>query len=91
MIKDLETVLKPKTHFIKEIVRSAFFTCFLIIYAHSLPAQGVTFTNQSSLLGPFSGFGYSSCAVDMNGDYLDDVVRTNGQNLYIDYQDPNLG
>jgi len=39
-----------------------------------------------SELGSISSFSYEDCAVDMNGDYLDDVVRVTNGNLYIDYQ-----
>ncbi|MEM7101478.1 MAG: FG-GAP-like repeat-containing protein [Bacteroidota bacterium] len=46
----------------------------------------VTFTNSGSLLNPISGGGYEDCAVDMNGDYLDDVVRITNGHIYIDYQ-----
>ena len=53
----------------------------------SLPLIGqVSFTNQGNLLGNTSGFSYEDCAVDMNGDYLDDVVRVVNNGMYIDYQ-----
>lgn len=48
----------------------------------------VTFTDQSSMLNSTTGSSYEDCAVDMNSDGLDDIVRvTNGQ-LFIDYQQP---
>lgn len=75
----------------KLTLSSAILTCFLIISYSILPAQNPTFTNQSNMLGSFSGFSYSNCAVDMNGDYLDDVVRVTGNSIVIDYQDPVLG
>ncbi len=56
---------------------------------NSLGAQPapVIFSNQSSLLTNVQGFTYySSCAVDMNGDYLDDVVRVGDEAIYIDFQ-----
>ena len=46
----------------------------------------VTFTNQGILLSPISGSGYQDCAVDMNHDNLDDVVRVTDNGIYIDYQ-----
>ncbi len=53
----------------------------------SLAAQEpVYFTNQSALLGNTFGFTFSDCAVDMNGDFLDDIVRVASSKLYIDYQ-----
>lgn len=56
----------------------------------SLSAQEpVSMTNQSSLLNSIVGFGYNDCVVDMNGDFLDDVVRVTEQRLYIDYQQPD--
>lgn len=51
-----------------------------------LMAQNVTFTNQSNLLNPISGFNYTDCTVDMNGDFLDDVVRVTSNEIYIDFQ-----
>lgn len=35
---------------------------------------------------PIIGSGYSECVVDMNGDFLDDIVFVNGSNLDIHYQ-----
>jgi len=53
-------------------------------------SQPVTFTNNFLLLNPVSGFtAYRDCAVDMNEDQLDDVVRVGSKGLYIDYQRPN--
>lgn len=54
-------------------------------------AQEVTFTNSSGELGPITGSSYEDCAVDMNGDYLDDVVRVTSLGIYIDYQQPGGG
>lgn len=75
----------------KSVLLSAILTCFLLVTCNLLPAQAVTFTNQSTMLGTVSGFSYANCAVDMNGDYLDDVVRVSGSGIYVDYQDPLLG
>ena len=75
----------------KRAFLSAICTCLVLLTINSLPAQAPTFTNQSNLLGPFNGFSYSNCAVDMNGDYLDDVVRVSQTGITIDYQDPVLG
>lgn len=55
-----------------------------VLLSSGLSAQ-VTFTNQSNLLNP-ADFPYEDCAVDMNGDYLDDVVRVTSNGIYIDYQ-----
>ncbi|MBR9921024.1 MAG: T9SS type A sorting domain-containing protein [Bacteroidetes bacterium] len=54
-------------------------------FAERLQAQ-ISFTDNSNLLGTTSGFSYEDCAVDMNGDFLDDVVRVTGNGMYIDYQ-----
>lgn len=51
--------------------------------------QPVTFTNQGFLLNPIIGFSFSNCAVDMNGDFLDDVVRVKNSGLVIDFQQPD--
>lgn len=47
-------------------------------------AQMVSFSNEVSIIG--SGPSGHSCVVDMNNDYLDDVVRVSSNELYIDYQ-----
>ena len=52
----------------------------------SLNAQ-ISFTTNSSVLS--GSYGYPGCVVDMNGDDLDDVVRMNGSQLTIDYQQAN--
>ncbi len=44
----------------------------------------VSFVNQSDLIGNFSD--HSECAVDMNGDNLDDYVRVSSNGIGIDYQ-----
>ncbi|HEY3385304.1 MAG TPA: FG-GAP-like repeat-containing protein [Saprospiraceae bacterium] len=62
----------------------------LIFITLSLSSQPVTFTRQEQLLNPVSGFAsYADCAVDMNGDRLDDVVRVGNKGIYIDYQQSN--
>ena len=54
-----------------------------------LSGQNVTFVRQPQLLNPVSGFAaYADCTVDMNGDQLDDVVRTGNKGIYIDFQKP---
>jgi hypothetical protein len=50
-------------------------------------AQPVTFTPNDTLLQRITGFAnYADCVVDMNGDYLDDVVRIGSKGVFIDYQ-----
>ncbi len=66
----------------KKALLLAFVCCSLSLAAQ----EQVYFTNQSSLLGSTFGFTENDCAVDMNGDFLDDIVRTGSSNLYIDYQ-----
>ncbi|MFM1931361.1 MAG: hypothetical protein RL226_664, partial [Bacteroidota bacterium] len=54
----------------------------------ALNAQ-LTFTNVSAELQPISGFSNEDCAVDMNQDGLDDIVRVTNNGIYIDYQMPD--
>ncbi len=56
--------------------------CFLQL--NLLNAQ-VSFTNEGNLLGPATG-SIEDCAVDMNGDFLDDIVRVVNAKIFIDYQ-----
>lgn len=71
--------------YMKKITLS-FLLLFFTFYSQ---AQDVSFTNQNSLLdvGPIG----HSCVVDMNNDYLDDVVRVDAEadKLYIDFQQNN--
>ena len=65
-------------------------TAFLTICSVWIVAQPVSFTLDFYSLHPTSGFtSYPDCAVDMNGDYLDDVVRVGGKGFYIDFQQPD--
>lgn len=66
------------------------FTCLTFVCcAFGLSAQQVSFTNMADLLGNTPGSSYEDCAVDMNGDYLDDVVRVTNNMITIDYQQPD--
>lgn len=71
-------------------VTSALSALFLLFNVGGY-GQSVSFSNMSSMLGPISGYSYEDCAVDMNGDYLDDVVRVTSLGIYIDYQLPAGG
>ncbi len=59
-----------------------------ICFGLNIFSQLVSFSDQSSLLA--SGPSGHSCVVDMNNDYLDDVVRVSASEnkLYIDFQQP---
>jgi len=61
------------------------FSATMVLLSFGLQSQ-VTFTNQGSFLGPITGAPYEDQAVDMNGDYLDDVVRVVSGAVVIDYQ-----
>lgn len=54
-----------------------------------LAAQPVSFTNTPGLLGAASGNTTSDCAVDMNKDGLDDIVRVQNNGVNVDYQRPD--
>ncbi len=63
--------------------------CLIAGASVGLMAQQVSFTNMSSSLNSLSGSSYEDCAVDMNGDHLDDVVRVTTNMITIDYQQPD--
>ena len=68
-------------------MRKWFFFIALFLDCLDGSAQPVSFVYQSDLIHPVSGYvPYSDCAVDMNGDQLDDIVRVGNKGLYIDYQ-----
>lgn len=58
-------------------------SAFLLFAFMNLQAQQVSFTPNSTIL---SGGSIEDCAVDMNGDYLDDIVLINDGSLNISYQ-----
>lgn len=64
-------------------------TSIILLFSLSIFSQTVSFTDQSNLLGV--GPSGHSCVVDMNNDYLDDVVRVSASEnkLYIDFQQAN--
>ena len=51
--------------------------------------EPVSFTNQSGLLGAVTGGTVNDCAVDMNKDGLDDVVRVQNSGIHVDLQRPD--
>mgnify|MGYP000421190291 CR=1 FL=1 len=59
-----------------------FFSCCILPFA----SAQISFTTSSSTLGGTGVFSFEDCAVDMNGDYLDDVVRVTSNSIYIDFQ-----
>lgn len=62
----------------------------LVVCSQLMYAQPVTFSFESGRLNSVAGFtGYADCAVDMNDDRLDDVVRVGNKGIYIDYQQPD--
>ncbi len=65
-------------------------TLLVFISYLQVEAQPVAFTQRNELLNPVTGFsGYQDCVVDMNGDFLDDIVRIGGKGVFIDYQQPD--
>ncbi len=71
----------------KHFINSAIMMIIAVIPATML--SQISFTNQAASLGSLSGSSYEDCAVDMNGDYLDDVVRVTGNSVTIDFQQPD--
>ena len=64
---------------------SLFLFCYLIFW--DLCAQSVSFTDNTHMLQYIYGtMGQAKCAVDMNGDGLDDITRVSKNGLYIDFQ-----
>jgi len=75
------------------ILRRLFSLGLLLFCSLSMLAQQpVTFTNSSSQLANIGSGGFvPDCAVDMNNDGLDDVVRVRNNGLSIDYQNAGGG
>ena len=46
----------------------------------------ISFSNQFGLIPAIAGNSAEPCALDMNGDYLDDIVRVSGNELVISFQ-----
>ena len=65
--------------------------CYILIVLFSCAinvfGQSVSFSPDYYSLNSVSGFtAYADCGVDMNGDFLDDVVRVGGKGIIIDFQ-----
>lgn len=69
-------------------MKKIFIAAFWYLIAGTwLQAQPVIFVDSSELLQPVTGFvNYSDCVVDVNNDYLDDIVRVGEKGVFIDYQ-----
>ncbi|MDX1479314.1 MAG: FG-GAP-like repeat-containing protein [Saprospiraceae bacterium] len=77
----------PYVDFRRKIRIKTLVTSVLLGGVLSCFAQEVTFEYRPGLLNPVSGFtAFAECAVDMDGDGRDDVVRIGSKGLYIDYQ-----
>lgn len=63
----------------------------LLALSFSGYAQPVTFGSGGQQPASIAGNSYEDCSVDMNGDFLDDVVRVTSLGIYIDYQQPDGG
>jgi hypothetical protein len=86
-IQSLKKSLYLKPFLIMKYQYKNFIICFIsMLCFNGLSAQQVSFTNMGSNLGTTTGSSYEDCAVDMNGDYLDDIVRVTDNRIYIDYQ-----
>ncbi len=64
-------------------MKNSIFFLALLIYTSSF--SQISFTTE----GFISSGQYNICAVDMNGDYLDDIVSINSTNIQIFYQNPD--
>lgn len=62
-----------------------------LLSAPMLLAQSVSLVPNFDLLGDVAGFSFNNCAVDMNGDFLDDVVRVTDNGVFVDFQQPTGG
>ncbi len=69
-------------------MRKIFTSLALLVAVGSLNAQ-VTFVNQGTMLASIGTTSSGDCAVDMNGDGLDDVVRVISTGIHVDYQTAN--
>ena len=68
---------------------TTYFLGFIFLFLFGTIQAQVSFTSVGNALGSISGFSSEDCAVDMNGDYLDDIVRIANNTLNIDYQQPD--
>lgn len=62
------------------------FSALFLLCSFGVVAQSVSFTQTSGLIGSITGSSIRDCTVDMNGDYLDDIVRVQNDGINIDYQ-----
>lgn len=69
----------------KNNIKSYFSYLLLFLVIGETTAQ-FNYVVVDSLLSSTPSLSYQDCAVDMNGDHLDDVVRVTDQGIFIDYQ-----
>jgi hypothetical protein len=71
-------------------IKNNIFSLLTLFAGFSLQAQSLSFQRQDDLLRPVAGFvNFADCLVDMNGDFLDDVIRVGEKGIFIDYQQPD--
>ncbi len=63
--------------------------CLSILQVKIAYTQQVNFTLDTFIIKSIAELNYSYCAMDMNGDFLDDIVRVSESGIYIDYQQTN--
>ena len=70
-----------------ERIKNYLVTFWIFHFVFSIQAQPLAFQRKDDLLRPVAGFvNFADCVVDMNGDFLDDVVRVGEKGIFIDYQ-----
>ena len=70
------------------LMKKFYLFTFLLFTLATAWSQAVTFTADTETLTEGS---YEDCVVDMNGDYLDDIVRIMNDGIKIYYQNPDGG
>lgn len=85
------SILKPKQTNMKKrftLLKKTFWSLAIIASANAAMAQ-VSFTPVGTGLQSISGSSAADCAVDMNSDGYDDIVRVTSGGIYVDYQQPD--
>ncbi len=64
-------------------------TSLMLLLSVSYSIGQVSFTNMAGTIFQTTGGGQEDCVADMNGDHLDDIVRIQGNDIRINYQQPD--
>ena len=80
------TINKTNFQIMKKTITQTLLSAFAFLFMITPSFGQVSFTNMAGTIYTTSGGGQEDCVADMNGDHLDDIVRIQGNDIRINYQ-----